>query len=149
MAPVTFKSWEVKGYSGSTVIEVGDQEFIVSLALDLQSPVDAMGGEGKPDVKLLKSAPVKALSFRALELNHPYTLHTLTDKFGEISSGGEAPQQYFIAKRLKRLVEQEGGELPFDFEITQWETLDLNGESVTVPVIHKVGAANFASVALG
>lgn len=142
----TFKSWQAKGYSGSAIVTAGEQEFVVGLALNLDRPTDPIGGEGEPDVAVLKKRPVRAIAFNALDAERVYTLTERDEQFAIIQSPEGTSDRYYMSGRLAELVDQEGGNLPFKFEITGWEPVEIEGKTYQMPILKKAGSANFAGV---
>jgi len=144
----SYVSWQGKGYTGSAIVEAGETQFVVELALDLDSPTDPIGDEGEPDTSWLKKRPVRAIAFNALEAGVEYTVEEILDdgQYALISRDDEKAERYYLSSRLGKLVEQEGGELPFAFLIDGYEPVEIDGETVQAPIVVKAGAADFADV---
>lgn len=144
-ADIQFNSWQAKGYTGSAIVAAGEQEFVIELGLDLNDPTDPIGGEGAPDPGILKARPIRAIAFKALDTGVTYKVTERDDQFATIETP-EGEDRYYLSGRLKTLIDQEGGKLPFEFEITGWETLDIDGQAVQAPIVKKAQSADFSAV---
>ncbi len=145
-AEIEFLSWQAKGYTGSAIITIGEHEFVVELGLDLEDPTDPIEGEGAPDPGILKSRPIRAIAFNALDAGVVYKVTKQEDNFAMIETPDGKEDRYYLSGRLQKLIDQEGGQLPFEFEITGWEPVEIDGSTVQAPMIKKAQTADFSTV---
>jgi hypothetical protein len=135
---LTFMSWQADGYNGSAIIRVGDEQFMIGMALKSRQQ-ESIGGKGAPDPKLLKPCPVAAIAFTALETDTIYTVTEIGEngEFCTIEDADSYSNRYYLSSRLSDLMSQEKAELPFEFEISGWEPVKVNGKETKTPILQK------------
>ncbi|NJN61216.1 MAG: hypothetical protein HC795_06545 [Coleofasciculaceae cyanobacterium RL_1_1] len=147
-ADVTFVSWQADNYNGSAIVKVGDEEFTIGMALESRQK-DAIEGKGAPDAKLLKPVPVAAIAFTALETGTTYTVTEIGEngEFCTIEDADGNSNRYYMSSRLSDLMSQEKASVPFEFEISDWESIQVGGKDAKTPILQKPAeASDFSSV---
>jgi hypothetical protein len=135
---LTFVSWQADGYNGSVIVKVGEEEFTIGMALK-SFQKEAIEGNGAPDAKLLKPVPVAAIAFTALEIDQTYTVIDIGEngEFCTIQDADGKSNRYYMSSRLSELMSQEKAELPFEFEIADWESVKVGGKDAKTPILQK------------
>jgi hypothetical protein len=146
----SYKSWEISGYSGTATIEVEGEQFVVKLPIKTDSPLDKASGTGDElPMDLLQNVPQPgAIAFAALKLLTPYTLIDRNPQVGTCTVEDEEGEQVSVyeAKSLTKLVEENDGQLPLEFQIYDWEQTEIDGETYKIPQIKKAEDADFGDL---
>ncbi len=146
----SFISWEIGGYSGTVTIEVEGEQFVVKMPINTDSPLDKASGTGDElPMDLLQNVPQPgAIAFSSLKLLKSYTLIDRNLQSGTCTVEDEEGEQVLVyeAKALTELVEENGGQLPFEFQIYGWEQTEIDGKTYKLPQIKKAGDADFGDL---